>query len=280
MKEGQHLRSQVPAPILSSLIRSVFTSSRVRCYSLTVALDNLPVDNPEATARMVEVAKTTLQTSAWLVPKGIGAIFITANSPHTLVEYARQGIPLEAFNSLSGIQFSHLSERDLFFIQNYISTDVGYNFSPSGPASLTTLRKLLPWLRGPVYLILHKAGLGRRNDPREISRFKDALREIATWEGSEKDKIVVDRCVTDTSRFIRYGQDCRAGLSVVHVWPDGHSTGCPYNQDPGEPKPTVTTILDGILSCIESTRNSGAPDFRRCTIPRDYISSPKLPILF
>ena len=135
--------------------------------------------------------------------------------------------------------------------------------------SLDNLKKTLPYV-DMSYVILHKTGLGNKNDLVRIGYFKEALHEIDTWPEEYKKKIFVDHCVQDAFKFKKTGNGCSANVSKLHVWPDGHISGCPYNKNGGPPSRDITEFKDAMDKALDGS----VYDFSSCTIPADYNRSP------
>lgn len=260
---------QMSADLLASTIRYMWISTRFSVDTITLAVDDLP--NTEMAAIMVSSLREVLRLKS-VYGKRV-ELHLTCNSMKTLDKYIDNNISLRyiAMNA-DMISFSHLSEEDelrLEYLRSY--TKINYNYIPGN--DLRSFRKMLSFV-DMSYLLFYKTGLGRLNDPRAIATFKRSLSEIATWSAEERKKISVDRCIMDAAEYKVSGFGCSANISRIHIWPDGHVTGCPYNKDGGKPARNMTGIIDNINAAL------GEYEFNSCSIPRDYFSKqPTLRVL-
>lgn len=258
---------QIDRDTLLSLIRYLWVSDKFWIKQITLAVDDLP-DEEEARDKMIGALSTVLRLNKLF--KNKIELHITCNSLSTIQKYVDAGLSLEYITqNLDLLSVSRLTSSDiptLRYIRQF--TRVNYNYMPT------------PGLRGyeeilsevdQSYYILHKAGLGRSNNPEYIRTFKEGLRELS---GSRnRHKIITDSCVTDSIRFLREGTGCSAGISKIHIWPDGHVTGCPYNKEGGTPAYSVSGICDNILAV------HGRYEFRSCRIPKDINNQSGLRII-
>lgn len=260
---------QMSKELLASIIRYMWISNRFQVHQITLAVDDLP-DN-EMAIIMIHSLKEVLRLKS-VYGKRV-ELHLTCNSMKTLDKYIDSGISLRyiAMNA-DMISFSHLSEQDELLLEYLRSfTKVNYNYMPGG--NLNAYREMLKHV-DMSYLLFFKTGLGRLNDPRAISRFKETIIAMANWGSEERSKIIVDGCIRDAAKYQVSGFGCSANISRIHIWPDGHVTGCPYNKDGGKPATNITSIINN----IEDTLNKY--EFKSCTIPRDYFSKqPTLRVL-
>jgi hypothetical protein len=260
--------TEVSSEILDSLIRYLWVTEKFNVGQVTLAVDDVP-DDAVVAAKMISALKTALQIQQ--VTSGV-EFHITINSLRTLQKYIDSGLPLEYIASHSDlISISYLSPADiplLKLIRNY--TKVNYNYMHS--KNLHLFREMLDHVDMSYYL-LYKTGLAKQNDFGAIDVFKQGLREIGSWNPSEKAKVKVDGCVQDARKFLKTGFGCSSNVSRFHIWPDGHVTGCAYNKDGGIPASTLTGIVQNISVAAREY------EFKRCTIPGDYSGRSSLRII-
>lgn len=147
------------------------------------------------------------------------------------------------------------------------------NYSPS-QSNLFDMRSIVRWLESPlcesVYVILEKNGHSHPQPKENIRAYKKALQQLDLFLSPEqKEKIVVDSCVKDSYSFVTTGRGCGANIHKLHVWPDGHITGCPYNRDGGPTANSLGEVVNNVYSAIERY------DFSECTIPSSYYLQAK-----
>lgn len=243
---------------------------------LTLALDNLPTDYMDA-----NIMKEAFLWYLWGIDEKkttakLPRLHITANSPDVLTNYLQQmGLRWNQLpERLELISFSHIDMDNpnhamaLGYLTG-LKKKINYNFMPMGQP-LDNLKKTLFYVE-MSYIVLHKTGLGNKNDQARINYFKEALKEIDTWPEEYKKKIFVDHCVQDAFKFKKTGYGCSANVSKLHVWPDGHISGCPYNKDGGVPVNNITGFKDAMDKALDGT----VYDFNKCTIPADYDRKPE-----
>jgi hypothetical protein len=260
---------QMNRELLCSTIRYMWISTKFQVNQITLAVDDMPEN--EMSIIMLDALREVLRLKSVYGKKV--ELHLTCNSMKTLDKYIDIGIPLRyiAMN-VDLISFSHLSEEDELRLEYFRSyTKVNYNYMPGG--NLNAYRAMLKHV-DMSYFLFYKTGLGRLNDPRAISRFKESLAAIANWSQEERSKITVDGCIRDAAKYQVSGFGCSANISRIHIWPDGHVTGCPYNKDGGKPARNMTGVIDNIEDALSKY------EFKSCTIPRDYFSkTPTLRVL-
>lgn len=78
-----------------------------------------------------------------------------------------------------------------------------------------------------AYFVYHKAPLGEA----QSQEYLDNL--LSVWltakYKTERAKVKLDHCIVDAKNRATTGRLCGAGISKVHVWPNGAVTGCPYD---------------------------------------------------
>lgn len=86
-----------------------------------------------------------------------------------------------------------------------------------------------------TYLVYKKAPLGCWQSKEQYEYYLKVVELLASrsrenWRG-EKFHLTIDACVTDSMRFRKSGFNvtCGAGITKIHVWPDGSVSGCPYD---------------------------------------------------
>lgn len=253
---------QMDADLIETLIRYLWIGTRYNIEQITIAVDDIPED--DYTANIMSSALQTALRLRSVYGKKI-ELHLTMNSVKTFDKYIDRNFGLRYIAENSDlISISHLTELDelrLEYLRSF--TKINYNYMPGN--DLNSYRKMLQHVDMSYYL-LYKTGLGRLNDPRAIEKFKNGLEEIKQWSPEERSKIVVDGCVRDTAKYITSGFGCASNVSRIHVWPDGHVTGCPYNKDGGIPARNMTDVIDRIEATL------GVYEFKSCSIPRDYFS--------
>jgi len=247
--------------LLETIIRYLWISTRYNVQQITIAVDDIPNNNVLAESIMLAALTTSLRLRS--VYKNKIELHLTMNSIKTIDQYIDRGITQRYIaQNVDLLSFSHLSEEEVLRLKYIRSfTRVNYNYMPS--ENLDNYKKMLSEVDMSYYL-LYKTGLGRINDPRAIEKFKSGINEIKHW--AEKDKIIIDGCVRDAVKYLSTGFGCSSNVSRIHIWPDGHVTGCPYNKDGGKPAQNMTQIIDNIDETMEKY------EFRSCSIPRDYFS--------
>lgn len=110
-----------------------------------------------------------------------------------------------------------------------------------------------------TYLALHKNPLGEEQNPDAPQYIEDAIQAA---DEQHRNKITVDVCITDALIKTRKEEHaCSAGISKVHVWPDGSVTGCPYDSHHimGEKLPDTFQELRQVVA-------ANAHPFKKCRI--------------
>ena len=281
VKESTKSAQQETAKLFKDFVDWLLENNQVRTRQITLAVDNLPsprrvsMRDPVHRTRvaMLDILHhliTTIDKSNPNHPE----LHLTVNSPEAATEYFRElgpEIDTQAMSTVTLVSYSHLAQRHLSWLQNSkpsreaAQLEVNYNYMPDGRYDL--YREVLEHV-DMSYVILHKAGLGKRNDPKQIQVFKEALRVIDTWPRHLKDKVIVDSCVTDSYKFKTTGFGCSANISKVHVWPDGHVTGCPYNKDGGRPAYELVGLVNNLKEALNRYEFLG--ETISCTIPGDF----------
>jgi hypothetical protein len=149
-------------------------------------------------------------------------------------------------------------------ILNTTSTAINYNWIPKQDE----LEKFLAVLKyvDTAYLILRKCGLGRKQSTKSIQEYQSILKQLDTVLNEEnKKKIIIDSCVVDSYNYLTQGHGCRANIGKIHIWPDGHVSGCPYNMDGGRPATNLIELVENIDEVFNYY------EFKECNIPNDYF---------
>jgi MoaA/NifB/PqqE/SkfB family radical SAM enzyme len=74
-----------------------------------------------------------------------------------------------------------------------------------------------------VHLVLEKNALGEEQNEESMKAWF-AARKLVPPE-----KLVQDACIEDSYKKLKSGLTCSAGISKLHIWPDGRVSGCPYD---------------------------------------------------
>ncbi len=262
---------QMPRELIKEFLEYLFTGYRIQTRQITIAVDNLPEGNGDQSTRDRHIMLGTLKTAVDLKKetKSDTELHVTANSYAALYKYWRQIGPFYIDNERSPvnlISYSHIPKSVLFKMRDYFATkshtQINYNYTPDGNwAAYEEALKVVDM----SYFVLHKAGLGHRNDPKQIQLYKEGLRFVDTLPEELKKKVVVDSCVTDSYDFLKTGHGCSANIRKIHIWPDGHVSGCPYNKEGGHPAHTLEQLISNIEEVMKQY------EFRKCTIPKDYF---------
>lgn len=257
--------SQLSKSELAKFVYSLWTDKRVLVSAITIAVDNIPKFDQVSKDIMVNTLGIALKRAS--DNPGQIELNVTMNSPDTLHQYADAGIsPLTIFKNCDLVSFSHIKGTDITQLKELRAegkAKLNYNYTHSNQEKIIRYLHTLQHV-DMSYYVLHKAGLGKTNDPEAIKVFKEGLLAMKDWPQDIKNKVVVDRCVQDAFSYVKTGFGCNANVSRMQVWPDGHVTGCPYNKDGGKPASTMNDIYNNIIEVGKEY------EFNRCTIPTGY----------
>lgn len=260
--------SEMSSETLLSLIRWLWVTPKLWIRQITLAVDDLP-DEEGPRDKMVAALSSVLRLRK-LYGNGRTELHITCNSIFTLQKYIDFGLSLEYIvQNIDLLSVSHLTIDDrpaLQYIRQF--TKVNYNYMPT--RSMSGYEEMLKHV-DQSYFILHKAGLGRKNNPEQVGIFKDGLLRLRLFK--ERHKVIVDSCVQDSNRYKSNGTGCSANISKLHIWPDGHISGCPYNKEGGTPSKSITEFCNNLAKTFMQY------EFTSCTIPRDYTNKRGLAVI-
>ena len=199
-------------------------------------------------------------------------------------------------NAISMISLSTVPIAHLAIVRNLIAHGANINYNHMIPADITTknvdtyIDKMMQIgeVVNSIYIIIFKENMGRKLPMgnhadaakwkmRRKSRLSHELAVINTlrsrlpkyvWQ-----KVRVDGCLQDSTKYLRTGESCSSNVSRFQVWPDGSVTGCPYAiSSDGAYGRTASDILANIR------RARGKNEFeRRCYIPKILDSLPRRP---
>jgi MoaA/NifB/PqqE/SkfB family radical SAM enzyme len=230
---------QMPKRIFKEFLEYIYSSGRVNVGQVTVAVDNLPEGFSDKEKRdygiMLETYKSAIELKRESGSKT--ELHLTVNSYPAYVKYLRKvGVSNQPHNSPSPVNlvsYSHIAPKFVeIFERSYKKYEEGdpqinYNYMPDG--KWDNYAEALKFVH-MSYFVLHKPGLGNRLDPMQVQLYKEGLRFVDTLPRELKKKVIVDSCVTDSHDFLSTGYGCSANIRKIHVWPDGHVSGCPYNK--------------------------------------------------
>lgn len=231
------------------IVDLIFNQKKVGCNQFTVSLDR--INNPPD--KLILVLKTVVDHQD---SSGINNLCITV---HTMEDfqwwaYALGMSPLEFFNAISHLSISRLPKREeyqrlLLNLRDSTSqlTKLTYNATSINLEDQELLRRL------HIYHILIKPPAGQSIEKQEPTTkwFKD--KQLADELGLLHSS---DQCVLDSYRRLTKGWSCGAGITKVHIWPDGSATGCPYDSKYCGTKFTGTDTWKSLLSVREQARQS------------------------
>lgn len=274
--QGSVKGKQLSVDSLSSLIRFLFVTDRYNIKQITIAVDNLPREDSESSKIMQGVLREAIRMRTtgtwascldWVRPQ----LHITVNSLSALGEYFTPDFRLwDVKTGVDLLSVSHLRMEDLPTL-NLIRefTKVNYNYLPT-LGTLSSYRKILEHVDLSYFLLL-KAPLGQPQDRQQVLDYTDSLVFLRDLPLELSRKVVIDSCVTDAINWQKTGYGCSANISRLHIWPDGHVTGCPYRQDGGRTASSVREVVDNIEMALQEY------DFTNCTIPSCYTSLEQKP---
>jgi hypothetical protein len=108
-------------------------------------------------------------------------------------------------------------------ICNFTGTQLCYNHLAG--RTLTYKQKQALSLFDQIYVIMRKAALGLQTPEQSYLDFlKDLYKMSALHPAVYKDK-----CVSCIQSYLSTGFKCSAGIDMIHLWPNGTITGCPYD---------------------------------------------------
>lgn len=282
VKEHEIANSRVllGSDIWSNLFISLSLAEKVQPKQITIALDDLPITPDKMTIRaeMLNIIRNFI--SIFKDRNKETVVAATSNSWKTFSEYDLTQRPLSYDPSFDLVTLSYPPRPHLMnglekLRQNGVVFNQNITIDTITPLSLEEhLRNTLiinSQYFDSFYLLLLKDYSSNRPNNQNIQdvieliyRLKDNL----PYEVSEK--IVIDDCLTDSLNYLEKGHTCSAGISKIHVWPDGRVSGCPYmTAARGKVAETAQDIIDNIRAEVGSNK-----DFNSCYIPDELKNNP------
>lgn len=265
---------QVQANTICDFLEWLWDGSRVYTRQITLAVDNLPPTHNYNWHTMVKTMDKCLELRQKYGNRT--EFHMTVHSVKALIEYlgaAKKlcGYPLVDLLSISDITGTH-DEWCWLSVARDSGQKINWNYTvPTSIDGLdggyTELNRFYMAINcvDTVHLVLHKPGLGESYTSEVIEAYKKFLRVLNNnLNPEQKTKIIVDGCVRDSYNFVTKGYGCGANTRKIHLWPDGHVSGCPYNTRGGSPAYTLKEIIENVYDATT------AYEFTDCQIPVDY----------
>ena len=181
---------EMPVKLWKEFLDYRWDTNRYQVGHVTLALDDLAKKSVSSNAyeKMSEIAGL-VHLKRINNPDKID-LHITAHNIRTLEQYgAGNIIPWIRFiENIDLITLSNMGTKDAEFMYKITSGDnsciLNYNYMPYGintsnlHKNLNSFMDILTQYVDMAYIILHKAGLGHRNDPKSISMYKESLRYL------------------------------------------------------------------------------------------------------
>lgn len=269
-------RRQVHQTVLVDFLEWLWSSHDIHTRQVTLSVDNLP--------------KEPLQQDWWIMVRALDKcielrekyvgrtqLHLTVHDIPAFKEYLGPvkrlyGDPQVDLVSLSKIHGTHAEECWIRVAKEH-GKRINWNYAvptniyngPNGVyANVNHFIQVLKWVDS-AYLILHKPPLGKSYDVKVLNAYK---RFLSYMDGNlppeEKAKIIVDGCVRDSYNFVSKGYGCGVNTRRIHLWPDGHVSGCPYNTSGGRSAHTLQKIIENVYAATEEY------EFTSCQLPSDY----------
>jgi hypothetical protein len=257
----------------------LFTQKKLITNQLTISMNSLPAKKESSLYKKMmkfwdKLVKLTIKGDGSNFPE----IHLTFKDYETYMEYAtviRNTMPNEWSRFRKRITVYTFSNIDiintLFFNKiKRIKDKVNWNWMPDKSKSIAyQARYGYEVLKGikSAYLILKKEPLGEIQNTEELIFLIKLYNYMVDNYPDVAHKIHVDNCVQCAINWLnnkKFG--CSANISIMHIWPNGHPTGCPYNVLAVPIAPLLT--VDKVVEHIKRKRN--AYDFDNCKIPEAY----------
>ncbi len=261
---------------------------------ITISIDRMPNGSGEYQNHRVHMLQWFTHPITMILndlrPKyGCPEVHMTAHSFNEVRTWVNLGGKYgeEYATVLDMLSLSRISLSTLPRIKELIAVGANINYNHMIPADITTKNidsyiermKQIGEVVNSIYLIIFKESMGKKlpmgnktdaakRDHRRRSRLSHELAVINTlrsrlpkhvWQ-----KVRVDGCLQDATKYLRTGESCSSNVSRFQVWPDGSVTGCPYAiSSLGAIGRTASHITENIR------RARGQNEFeRRCYLPK------------
>lgn len=256
------------------IAKKVFSTREIICTQFTLSADNLtqfPKELKDCVRGIWKhYPKHMKQTinGIEIEVTGLPELCVTANSWNTVLCWARDlDMTVDQFlqpvSILSLSTFPALGKNIAEVIDQCHScgTKVNYNYMVKGGEKDSKSFEMGCRYADHVYLVLKKAPLGQEQDPQDYYNWL-AARDIAKREA--ENKLDVDACVLDVIHYIHTGHPCGAGRTKKHVWPNGVTTGCPYDSNQtcgGMEKCKIFDVVNGVRKKSLSSCNLATAEY-------------------
>jgi hypothetical protein len=228
------------------IAKKVFSTREIVCNQFTLSADNL--------TQFPKELKDCVRGIWKKYPDGsLPELCVTANSWTTIQCWARDtDMSVDEFikpiSILSLSTFPSLGKNITEMVEqcHRLDVKVNFNYMVKGGEKDSKSFEMGCRYADHVYLVLKKAPLGQEQDPQDYYNWL-AARDLAKKEA--KNKLDIDACVLDVIHYIHTGKPCGAGRTKEHVWPNGVTTGCPYDSHQtcgGMDKCRIFDVVNGI----------------------------------
>ena len=222
------LSASYRGPVKDSIVSLIYEEQKVVCKQFTISLDSIPKPPQDVVDILNRVWSEYVSP-----PNDLPELCVTAQSWTAVLYWVRaMEISEEQFlNAISILSLSNLPTLGKVCAEvvskcQLANTRLNYNRMADKDLSDSKAFEMGLRYTDQTYLVLKKAPLGQRqNDEDVINWFK--ARAIARKQAPGK--AIDDTCMRDSERFSNTQLTCNAGIHKLHVWPDGHVTGCPYD---------------------------------------------------
>jgi len=205
---------------LDTSILELLDSGEVHCSQFTISLDNSFTPDQklaEALAKFWERSRAL--TELCVTARNYGSVQIWARAMNMSVEEFISPIKILTLSAMPSLGKRCLALKELCEQQK---TKLYHNKTVTKAMKEEDLG--MRYVH-QTYLILNKEPLGDLQPPERLRDWG------ASWKNIREAKncnIIPDRC---PSAALCQNQSCKAGQDMVHIWPDGSVTGCPYDSN-------------------------------------------------
>ena len=214
---------------LNTFLDDLYFKGKLYTNQFTLAVDNLPAEGEDR-----EYMIQALGMAIWYKQNAAQEmqdteLHLTVNSWSTLKGYLdASNFELEDLRQVALLSISSpISKSELEEIREW-APDIVLNWQvqPYGRFNREKFENRLANF-DQAYFIIHKGPDMNMINPGNWHAWYSKIYNLPL---ELRDKIHIDSCAKDNWKFQRSGFGCSANISKIHIWPDGHVTGCPYNQ--------------------------------------------------
>lgn len=223
--------SKYNGPVNTEILDLIFKTKKVSCRQLTISLDTMKEAPPEELLSALGVIWNNYWTSR---RDYFPDLCVTAHDWTTLVRWAkwmkistRDFIAPLTVLSLSRFPIKASTCEQIKEITTKTKTTLNYNRLAEPITRKIELANGIQYA-DHIYLVYKKNPLGSKQSVKELQNLRNLYDHVLSMR-SDRNTITIDKCISDSLQHNKTGKTCGAAISKVHVWPDGSTTGCPYN---------------------------------------------------